>query len=651
MSNSDLLVGGDDYLALGADQFTSAQKIAVGKYVSSENTICRGGIVQTRPGSKTLLTFPDGNFQGVTLFKPASGIPHLVATVEGKVYVSAYPFTSYRQLSGLQFSPTAPYMAWAVCLKSTDYNSEGELFFLENPYSVLVMQDGFTRAAYWDGAVASHLNPTASPLIGPDDQPITGPGYDETPLGLWMAWANNRLWVSRGNQIFASDIGNPLKFTESAYLNEGRAFYLPEVCTGIAPTTDQQGIVCFTEQTGTFLESSIQQRTDWINTPGFQKDILPAVGCVAPRSIVSQYGMLWWYSSKGLLSQDDALRANITSRLSVQDNPMFATKANISFNLSGVCSAPYENMLLCSVPYGDKLNRQTMVLDQTPTEDINSNVNAWPSYWSGWRPIEWTHGVVNGEARIFFGSIDYDGKNRIWELGTQNKTDNGVPIYCSLLTREHLFEGRDNKILGYVEAELCNIRDDVSFMTCAAGVRGSLQIIGNKEIVSSVGQIYSDAEYGDNTHEFAGSSSQTRVVRSANYIEANECNSVCVESNKTSGLIDKAFSVMFIWSGICGINAYRIFARPDTNTFSGECEDNEDGERLLNSEGCGSKERFTTGSPFMLYSATHTYVQKDPETSLPVSYTATSTSIISQDDADRKALLSAKGYVNNLLSL
>src|SRR6478609_4763665 len=115
MSNADLLVAGDDYLALGADQYTSAQKIAIGKYVSSENTICRGGIVQTRPGSKSLITLPDGLFQGVTLFKPASGIPHLVAAVSGKIYVSSYPFTSFRQLTGLQFSITAPFMAWSVC--------------------------------------------------------------------------------------------------------------------------------------------------------------------------------------------------------------------------------------------------------------------------------------------------------------------------------------------------------------------------------------------------------------------------------------------------------------------------------------------------------------------------------------------------------
>ncbi len=649
MANNDLLVAGDDYLGLGADQYTAAQKIAIGKYVSSENTICRGGIVQTRPGSKSLITLPDGLFQGVTLFKPASGIPHLVAAVSGSVYVSSYPFTSFRQLPGIQFSLTSRFVAWAVCLKSTDYDSEGALYFLESPYSVLVMQDGLTRAAYWDGSTAGHLNPTESPFLNPDDEPITGPGYDETPIGLWMAWANNRLWVSRGNQIFASDIGNPLKFTEQQYINEGRAFYLPEVCTGIAPTTDQQGILCFTDSTGTFLQSSIQQRSDWINTPSFQKDILPSVGCSSARSIVSQYGLLWWYSSKGLLSQDDALKAFITSRLNIQDNPMYGTKGNISFDLSSICACSMENMMLYSVPYGDKFNRRTMVLDQTPTGDERIEVNAWASYWTGWRPIEWAQGSVNGEARVFFGSVDYDGKNRIWEIGTQSKTDNGSPIFCNLITKEHIFGGRDNKILDYVEAELCNLKDEVSFMISAAGVRGAWQVLSNHEIIASQGQIYLDAEYGEGGEEFAGTSPQTRVTKSQISITASECNSVCVESANDSGLKDKAFSVMFTWSGQAGINAYRVFAHSDVINYNGECPINEEGVRMLNDDGCGSRDRFDTDSPFTIYEAEYSYSQINPVTDVTFSYTAHATSILSQEDADNKAEIAAKAYVNNLV--
>ena len=76
-----------------------------------------------------------------------------------------------------------------------------------------------------------------------------------------MSWSNNRLWVSNRNQVFASDIGNPLKFTETQYLNEARAFYLASDCTGIVETPDRSGILCFTENDGTLILSSVEDRT------------------------------------------------------------------------------------------------------------------------------------------------------------------------------------------------------------------------------------------------------------------------------------------------------------------------------------------------------------------------------------------------------
>jgi len=260
-------VAGDDYLALGSNSYTNPQKLGDGEYVEGMNIINRGGFPQTRPGSRTIFTAPDGNFQGCTLFTPANGVPNLVFMVDGKVYVSPFPFTSYTRLFNLQFSLTARFCAWEPCLKSSDYTADGTLYYLDNPYSVLIIQDGLTKAGYWDGTTNRHLDPA------PSGQESTLPGKDETPLGLWMKWSNNRLWVSRGNIIKASDIGNPLKFTETQYLNEARAFYLPGLCTGIVETSDQQGILCFTDNTGTFIQSSIQDRTLWLSTPRFQQTL------------------------------------------------------------------------------------------------------------------------------------------------------------------------------------------------------------------------------------------------------------------------------------------------------------------------------------------------------------------------------------------
>jgi hypothetical protein len=645
MPDANLTPSGDDYLVLGADQFTNPQRITNGRYVAAMNVINRGGLVQTRPGSRTLFTMPDGTLQGSTLFVPTTGVPQIVFAVSGTVYASPYPFRSYSPLANIQFSGTSRFIAWQVCLKSTDYDSQGVLYFLDNPYSVLMMQDGLTRAAYWDGTHSGHLDPTKSQVFNPDSgEIISQPGLDSTPVGLWMKWSNNRLWVSRGNQVFASDLGNPLKFVDAQYLNEGRAFYLPDDCTGIAETTNRAGIICFTSETGTFLQSSIQDRTQWLSTPDFQKTILSNIGCSAPRSIVNQYGLVWWYSAKGLVNQNDALSANLSSKLDVQDNQMFGTKENMGWDLSVVAGCGHENFVLISVPNGDKLNTRTMVTDQAPVGDLGVNVSAWASYWTGWRPVEWATGVIQGEERCFFSSVDYDGKSRMWEAFADQKTDNGLPITCWLQTRDHLFDNRDYKQFRYAEIEMREIVGDVVVQISAAGTKGAYQPVGTKEVVATIGQVYPDELYGPTAHIFAGSSPQTRILLTEDGSNTSDCNASCVESRR-NGLIDKSFSLLVAWSGIAGVASYRIFAASYPEPYSGTCEINETGPNLLNIFGCGAKDEFLTSAPFTTYTATASYSEVDPETLVPVSYTATQTSYFSQADAQRKADKAAKLYV------
>jgi hypothetical protein len=631
---------GSDYV-LGVNSYTLPTKINDNMAVMAMNCLMRGGIPQTRPGSDTILALPRGNkLQGVKFFKPQGGVEHLVFAVDGIVYVSPYPFVSYTQLAGIQFAIDSDMLSWAVCLKSTDYDNEGRLYYLDQPYSILMMQDGRTRAAFWDGSTARHLDPT--PISGE----LTVAGKDETPLGLWMLWSNNRLWVSRGNQIFASDIGNPLKFTDQEYLNEGRAFYLPDTCTGLVETSDQAGLIAFTETTGTFIQSSIQDRTQWLSTPEFQKTILQRIGCVAPRSIVSQYGIIWWYSHKGLINLNDALRLNITSRLDVQDNEMFGSKYNVSYNLTGICGTFYENILLQSLPNGDKYNTHTYVLDQAP---FDGNANAWAGYWTGWRPVEWTNGVVNGEERIFMASRDYDNNFRIWEAMLASKLDNGLPITSWVQFKEHDFGNLEYKEFSYAEIRLREIQGEVNVMAAIAGSKGAFQKVLTKKIEATVGQVYSDSSYGEGAETLAGYRPQQREIRTNQGSDPSDCNSACVEI-ELRGLIDKSFSLMVAWSGIAGISAYRIFAKPVNDDMSGLCELNEDAPRLLNDEGCGAFNYFSNSEAIVKYTATSTYTQND-NNGIPVSYTSNRASYISQTDADRLAKDSAKTYVLSQLGL
>ncbi len=638
-------VDGDDSFNLGLNGYTQPSKLPPGMFVMGMNLICRGGIAQTRPGSTSLFDMPEGNLQGMTFFRPLDGKASLVFAVDGLVYSSQEPFTEYAQIENIQFSANSKFVAWAACLQSTDYTPEGILYYLDQPKSVLIMQDGATRAAYWDGSSSGHIDPTPSNLE------LTPVGFDGTPVGLWMCWSNNRLWVSRGNQVFASDIGNPLKFTEDDYLNEARAFYLPGICTGIAEVSNNSsggtasgfpGIICFTKDNGTFIMTSVQDRTLWLSTPGFQQLAIANTGCVAPRSIVHQYGLLWWYTAKGLINQNSALAANITSRLDVQDDQMTQVKYNISQDQSAVCGGYYDNFVLHAIPVGDKLNTRVAVLDQAP---FSEGINSWPSYWTGWRPVEFARGVVRSTERIFCCSVDYDGVNRIWELFKNEKQDNGIPITSFLVTKQHFFGNRDYKKFRYAEVELSNIVGPTAVMVAAGGMRGAYQSVMTKDINAIYGQIYSSAQYGINAEWFTSSFPQTRIVKTLDGWSPSECNSECVESIER-GLIDKSFSLLIAWSGIAGVSAYRIFAAGEPRAYEGACEVNETEEmRILSQDGCGAESFFSYGVPFDSYSATATYTKLDPASGDPVTATSTQVSLINQDDANRKAIATAQWYV------
>lgn len=630
-----LKVDGSNSFVLGMDSYTLPSNLQNGEYELGLNLINRGGIAQTRPGSVSLFDLPAGKIQGCVMFQPSAGAPHLVFAVSGKIYASPAPFRTYTRIGTLQFSTTSKFVTWANCIQSTYYDEFGEFQFLNKPKAVLIIQDGATRAAYWDGSASAHINPT------PSGEEITPPDEDGTKIGLWMVWSNNRLWVSRGSQVFASDLGNPLKFTETQYLNEGRAFHLPGPCTGMVETTDRSGIIAFTQDSGDFIQSSIQDRLLWLETPAFQKTVLPNIGCIAPRSIVQQYGLIWWYTPKGLINLNTALQLNISSRLDIQDNEMFGSKFGFSTDLTGVCGGFVENMLFHAVPYGAKENTRVHILDQAPFE---GEVNSWPSYWEGWRPVEFCRGLVKSQERIFCVSQDYDGVGRMWELFRAEKTDNGIPITSYVITRQHQFGNLNWKRFMYAEVDLRNVLGDTAIMIAAAGVKGAFQSVGTKEIKAIHGQIYHDSEYGEDgdSTEFAGSRPQYRIVRSTENSDPSSCNEECVET-KDRGLIDRGFSLCVIWSGIAGVAAYRIFYLPEPKDENGVCEDNETADNLLTPDGCGIDGLYSLSEPFTTYTSTQTYEEDE------VSSTVTQTSVISQADADRKALATATWYVQSEL--
>jgi len=529
------------------------------------------------------------------------------------------------------------------------------MVWLDHPVPVLVMQDGNTRAAYWDGVVSRHLNPTLSGTPG-----STVPGLDETKIGLWQVWSNNRLWVSRGNQVFASDIGNPLKFTEAQYLNEARAFYLPSDCTGMAETPDRQGIICFTDNVGVFIKSSVQDRTQWLSLADgvMQNAMFPNTGCVSHRSIVDQQGLLWWFSQRGLINLNAASRQNLSSKMEVMDSEMADSKYYMGSAMYGICGVSRENLLLESVPSGDKLNRHTWALDQNPAQTSKSNLysfeftNAWASRWTGWRPVEWTKGVVDGIERVFFQSHDYDGNVRMWEMFTgRTGCDNGVPITAWVKTKDYNFGTLERKKFRWAEFAIDELLGNASILVCYSGRRGTYTPIFTGDLCATNGQVYGTIDgnvfvYGSGAPMLVGNRPQTRKFRTQDTIVPNDCNACGVESNDPNNM-DTQFSLLFLWSGKLGLEWFRMTSDADTIQEGGDAGCIvEDCPRSLNEQGCSAKDIFVQTSPFTQYNSTQTYTVSLP----PYSYSSTqsATSFISQHDADTVAMDKAIADVNSM---
>lgn len=517
----------------GMNSQLAPRMLPSGQYVSSMNTINRGGVVQTRPGYKTLFQLPPGPIQGSKLFTPTNGPAHIVVAVAGYIYVSASPFLEYTRLPGIRFQPGARRVYFAKAERSS-HRIAGRIFLTE-PHSVLMMQDGRSRPAYWDGSTARQLDPTKG----------------ETPIGTVMAWSGDRLWVVRGSQLTAGDIADPLSFTETQYLAEGLSFRLPADGTAIAeaPASDDAQLLVFTHETTSVFQSSIRDRNAWKETPGFQRVLFPNSGCVSDLSVASQFGLLWWYSASGLVALDSAFASKQSSKMVHLDNEMAASKRGLGPLFERVSIVAHENFLLVSVPSGDASNRHTWVLDQSVADSLKgSAAPVWSSYWTGTRPVSWATGVIDGRARTFHVSRDYDHSARVWEVFRDSRTDNGTPITCSLETRAYTYNSPQLKSFRHAELQLSHLEGTVDVSVSYAGIRGDFEPVAEFRLEATQGAGLT-----------ADDRAQLRTVRTP---EARDRSCGCGDDPESTlhRSVDRGHSLLIVWSGQLGVQTVQLFA-------------------------------------------------------------------------------------------
>lgn len=545
------------------------------QYRWSYNTVNRGGVIQTRPGLTYLSTISGYYIQGFTHFQPSNSIKsYLVVAVDGVIYFSLPPYTTFQAIPGIQFKNNAPFITFKTAIKSIAQDSDGNLQII-NPIRVLIMQDGAnTRAAYWDGSFGRHLNPT--------------PGVNETPLGQWMEWIGDRLWVARDSQIFVSDIGDPLKFTETTYLSEGLPFQLLSDCTGLKASHDQKTLFAFTNGSTTAFKASVRDRDLWKTTEDFQFLLFPEIGCVAGRSIVDQYGLLWWYSAGGLVNFNTALQTYINAKVVYSDRQMARSKGNFSPLLYGICGTSFENYLLMSVPSGDIYNAQTWCLDQAVTGGFEEgSTGAWNSVWSGFRPVEWVSGSFQERPRCFVVSQDLttyqDSRIRIWEAFT-GREDGGNPIECWTETRMHYSDGTLEKPR-VVKIYFAEMKGTVEIQIFWKGIKGEWHECMNTTVEATngpFGTVYLGL-IGDGSL-LQSFKKQSRFLFSETIPDDVSFNTGIAESPQQDN-IDRAFSLLIKWKGQAAMIGYKFSSDPYSELDSGKSQvqqpDEENQERIV----------------------------------------------------------------------
>ena len=615
----------------GVNSYVESQILTDGYVRWAVNAVNKGGIWQTRPGYKTAFRF-DPNYsdqifqwasatgrlnatyfrpQFVTTFRPTTASrysKYVVFGVSGSVFYAPvlqdHTLGEPVWIQQLSFNPDVEQLITCTTIKSMDI-IDGVSTVI-TPKNVLMIQDGLTRCGWWDGSDAGHTNPAQHWTVAESDNTETGvtkgdtlftAGYNQTPIGKFMAWSGNRLWVANGSALYASDINDPINFTEQITLVNVPKFLFPNEITALydrgTSGTNNSQVFVFTSDTTWTIQSGVLDRSTWRTTSNLQMKIFDNVGCIAPKSVKSIRGLLYWYSLNGLVEFDGTGTVNSTQALPPMDTEMAYSKAVISGPRSNICIGERDSYLMLSVPaskavHGQIVNGQTQVLDVNviPVHGSNGGVSAWQGVWTGINPVEWVTDTIDGRIATYAISLDDDGATRIWEAFQGNRSDNGNRIEWSVETRTHPVTDTPfarNKIV-HAALKLVQLKGDVDVKCSWRGTRGKYHEILDTKLTSTPGSILIPQDQftpirNNTTHYSLLKQTRTLITESIRGSQ-DDTDSSEVESPYTDS-IDSAFSLQFSFKGIGALLAYRIATDAVANNVEGEVIDDETGFRLL----------------------------------------------------------------------
>lgn len=609
-----------------------------------ENAVIQGAFVQTRFGNKLRVTFdptvegsaanqwwqdvegPIVHPQMMVRFRPTTGAEQLVFAISGSVFfciISPYGELSTPQwITTLRFNKNADQLVAVPCIQSATIIGG---LYANNiaPRNLLIIQDGANRAGIWDGFTGVHANPEKRIVVDSEGGTLYPEAWNQTRVGLWMAWSGNRLWIANGPNVYASDLNDPTHFTEELNLQSVPVFTFEDDVTGMVDRgtsgTSRSQVVVFTNYTTETLWSGVQNRLPaeglgpgWQYTSDFRVKIFDAVGCVAGKSIIIHRGLLYWKSAGGIVLFDSTQTVNSSQNLPPIDQEMAYSKMRVSPPNQGAdltCAGRNGGFVFWSVPVGKSthgriyngqtqvLNRQTNVVRSVGTGGaFQAGTTGWNGVWTGIRPVQWANARAGGQEVTYALSISSTGAIHIWQAFQANRSDNGHRVPWIVETRTHPVQPTIFEYATFSSFELLldQIYGNVSVVGYWRGTRGTYHELLTTNITATPGSIFtpqaqfSPMVYGTDTASFGV---QSRHVKSRQYKGAleGECQSRNVES-EYSDATDVAFSLSIRITGRAALTAYTFEASTQTQPFGGNAKTatgvDENGFNIVPQGGC-----------------------------------------------------------------
>ena len=552
--------------------------------------------------------------QFFTLFQPTNGGPQFLFGISGGVFLSNInpdgSIDTPRQLPQLIFDTKAPDII--VCKTVRSATIQDGTIFVTLPVNTLIIQDGVSLAGYWDGTSGNQLNPEKRWVLDSKGNIIYVDGYNQTRIGKYMAWSGNRLWVSNGTQVFASDLNDPLHFTEETVLTNIPVFTFPKNVTGMidrGTSGTLESLMFIGTEDGIYtIYTGVQQRSAWVSTADFVRKIFAGTGCVSHKSMITHMGLLYWYSDMGVVAFDSLGTVTSTQSLTPIDSEMSYSKQQMANDRSRICAGHFDSYVWWSVPvavasttsvypatYKSKVyNGHTQVLDRLVTPAsfyLNTVTNfgstGWQGVWTGLRPIEWATMSIYGKTRVYCLSLDYDGQLRIWEGFNGNRCDNNNPITWAIETKAHninMVNPMFNySVFRYFRLLLTEIYGNLAITGYWKGLRGQYHQLLDTTVTATPGSILlNNPEYLPiiNSTPAYNFVKQTRDILSKDNRMNEQNTSVNVES-KFQDDIDRAFSLLLQFQGVGALKAYRIATDANPDNTEGAVVPDEDGQHIL----------------------------------------------------------------------